>query len=62
MLNGKLTKGEAERILNRRHASVLSAFDHLFSEQYIQTENVKHGRGRPQDYYVITGSGLKVPH
>lgn len=60
MLNGKLTKGEAERLLKRRHASVLTAFDSLFSEHYIQKENFKHGRGRPQDYYVISGSGLKL--
>ena len=60
-LRGKLSKGQAKRILNKRPASILSSFDILEKKGLIKKSKPRiAGRGRIQHRYEITEKGLKI--
>ena len=61
VLNGKLTKGETESLLQRgTHSEIIKAFSKLESKGSIEKiRKYKKGRGRKQWYYKITEEGVK---
>ena len=60
-LRGKLTKGQAETILKKRHEDVIDSFD-ILEEKGLIKKNEKYlfGRGRRQYPYKITNNGLQI--
>ena len=60
-LRGKLTKGQAETILKKRHEDVIDSFD-ILEEKGLIKKNQKYlvGRGRRQYPYEITNDGLQI--
>lgn len=58
VLHGELTKGSAEKILNKRHGDILDSFDSLEKKELIKKGRLAYGRGREQFYYKITDKGL----
>ena len=60
-LRGKLTKGQAKKILNKRHGDILKSFDILDKKKLIKkNKNRIFGRGRPQYTYEITRNGIET--
>ena len=60
-LKGKLSKGQAETILKKRHEDVIDSFDKLEKKGLIEKgKNYLFGRGRRQYTYKITNDGLQI--
>jgi hypothetical protein len=60
-LRGKLSKGQAETILKKRHEDVIHSFDILEEKGLIKkSKNSLFGRGRRQYTYKITNDGLQI--
>lgn len=60
-IRGKLSKGQAETILKKRHEDVIDSFDILEEKGLIKkSKNYLFGRGRRQYTYEITNDGLQI--
>ena len=60
-LRGKLSKGQAEKILNKRHGDILKSFDRLEEKKLIKKNKSRiFGRGRRQYIYEITKNGIET--
>jgi DNA-binding PadR family transcriptional regulator len=61
-LNGEMSKGEVESILqNRYHADIIHAFKKLEESHRIRVSHSSlFGKGRKKKYYRITKEGLKL--
>ena len=60
-LGGKLSKGQAQNILDKRHEDIIDSFDILEKKGLIKkSKNALFGRGRRQYTYEITNDGLQI--
>jgi hypothetical protein len=60
-LRGKLSKGQAQTILKKRHEDIIDSFNILEEKGLIKkNQNALFGRGRRQYTYEITNDGLQI--
>ena len=60
ILRGKLSKGQAETILKKRHGDIIESFDILEKKNLIIKKDRIVGRGRSQFKYGITLKGVEA--
>ena len=60
ILKGKLSKGETETILKKRHGDILKSFDILEKKNFIIKQERIVRKGRLQYKYAITSKGIEV--
>ena len=61
VLEGPISKGQAEKIFEKSHPDIVESFQRLEKElEFIERNGRINGRGRPQDKFKITKKGVEA--